>query len=64
MAYHGQSLAWHEANFEKHHKAGWVPANVSCLHKVPKPMLPPFGKEKYRGFYLRPDMTLQGLKMP
>src|SRR5690606_24364236 len=25
MAYHRQPLSWHEANFEKHHKAGWVP---------------------------------------
>lgn len=63
MAYHGQPLAWHEANFEKHHKAGWVPANVSCVHIGSKTYVSAlWEKKKTGGFYLRPDMTLQGFK--
>ena len=31
FAYHGKTLAWHKSNFEKNYKAGWVPANVSCV---------------------------------
>jgi len=63
MAYHGQPLSWHEANFEKHHKAGWVPANVSCVHIGSKTYVSAlWEKKKTGGFYLRPDMTLQGFK--
>ncbi|MDN3725099.1 peptidoglycan DD-metalloendopeptidase family protein [Aequorivita sp. SDUM287046] len=63
MAYHGQSLTWHEANFEKHHKAGWVPANVSCVSIGSKTYVTALWEKKNTGgFYLRPDMTLQSFK--
>ncbi|MDC8001628.1 peptidoglycan DD-metalloendopeptidase family protein [Aequorivita todarodis] len=63
MAYHGRSLSWHEANFEKHHKAGWVPANVSCVHKGSKTYVAAlWEKKKTGGFYLRPAMDLQAFK--
>lgn len=63
MAYHGRSLSWHEANFEKHHKAGWVPVNVSCVYKSSKTFVAAlWEKKKTGGFYLRPAMDLQAFK--
>ncbi|CAM3458705.1 peptidoglycan DD-metalloendopeptidase family protein [Aequorivita lipolytica] len=63
MAYHGQTLAWHEANFEKHHKAGWVPTNVSCVNVGSKTYVAALWEKKNTGgFYLRPDMDLQAFK--
>jgi hypothetical protein len=63
MAYHGQPLSWHEANFEKHHKAGWVPANVSCVHVGSKTYVTALWEKKNTGgFYLRPEMDLQAFK--
>ncbi len=63
MAYHGRPLAWHEANFEKHHKAGWVPTNVSCTNVGSKTYVAAlWEKKKTGGFYLRPDMDLQAFK--
>ncbi len=63
MAYHGQTLAWHEANFEKNHKAGWIPTNVSCVCVGTKTYVTALWEKKDTGgFYLRPDMDLQGFK--
>jgi len=63
MAYHGQPLAWHEANFEKHHKAGWVPVNVSCVFVGSKTYVAALWEKKSTGgFYLRPEMDLQAFK--
>ena len=63
MAYHGQSLSWHEANFEKNLKAGWVPTNVSCVNMGSKTYVTALWEKKNTGgFYLRPDMDLQAFK--
>ncbi|MBZ0098744.1 MAG: hypothetical protein K8F30_06650, partial [Taibaiella sp.] len=60
MAYHGRTLAWHESNFQKHWKAGWVPTNVSCVHTGGQTYVTALWEKKNTGgFYLRPDMTLQ-----
>src|SRR5690606_23290886 len=60
IAYHGQPLSWHEANFEKHHKAGWVPTNVSCVNVGSKSYVTALWEKKNTGgFYLRPEMDLQ-----
>ena len=63
LAYHGRSLSWHENNFQKHWKAGWVPRNVSCTHINGKTYVTAlWEKIKTGGFYLRPVMTLQQYK--
>jgi murein DD-endopeptidase MepM/ murein hydrolase activator NlpD len=63
FAYHGRPLAWHEANFEKNWKAGWVPANVSVVSVAGKIYVTALWEKKNTGgFYLRPVMTLQEFK--
>lgn len=63
MAYHGQPLSWHEANFERHHKAGWVPTNVSCVNVGSKTYVTALWEKKNTGgFYLRPEMDMQAFK--
>lgn len=63
MAYHGQTLAWHEERFENNHKAGWVPTNVSCVHIGSKTYVTAlWEKKKTGGFFLRPNMDLPGFK--
>lgn len=63
MAYHGQTLAWHETNFEKNHKAGWVPVNVSCVNTGGKTYVTAlWQKINTGGFYLRPEMDLKEFK--
>lgn len=63
FAYHGQSHAWHEANFEKHWKAGWVPTNVSCVSSGGQIFVTALWEKKNTGgFYLKPGMTLQGFQ--
>ncbi|MEP6951150.1 MAG: peptidoglycan DD-metalloendopeptidase family protein, partial [Ginsengibacter sp.] len=60
FAYHGQTLAWHESNFEKNYKAGWVPTNVSCVYAGSQIYVTALWEKKNTGgFYLRPEMTLQ-----
>lgn len=60
FAYHGRTLAWHENNFEKHWKAGWVPANVSCVYSGGNTYVTALWEKKNTGgFYLRPSMSLQ-----
>ena len=60
MAYHGQTLAWHETNFEKHFKAGWIPVNVSCTHVGSKTYVAALWEKKNTGgFYLRTDIDLK-----
>lgn len=60
MAYHGRPLAWHESNFQKHWKAGWVPTNVSCVYTGGQTYVTALWEKKNTGgFYLRPEMTLQ-----
>lgn len=63
LAYHGQPLSWHEANFEKHWKAGWVPVNISCVFTVKTTYVTALWEKKNTGgFYAIPTMTLQGFK--
>ncbi|HSC53502.1 MAG TPA: peptidoglycan DD-metalloendopeptidase family protein [Phnomibacter sp.] len=60
FAYHGQPLDWHEANFAKNAKAGWVPANVSCVSVGGKIYVSALWEKKNTGgFYLRPVMSLK-----
>lgn len=60
FAYHGWSLAAHEAKFEEYFKAGWVPANVSCVDVGGKIYVTALWEKKNTGgFYLRPVMSLQ-----
>ena len=61
FAYHGQTLAWHESNFAKNSKAGWVPANVSCVYAGGTTYVTALWEKKNTGgFYLKPAMSLQG----
>jgi hypothetical protein len=63
FAYHGRSLSWHEGNFKKYVKAGWVPVNVSCVGIGTKVYVTAlWEKKKTGGFYLRPVMSLQQFK--
>ncbi|MBE0662608.1 MAG: peptidoglycan DD-metalloendopeptidase family protein [Bacteroidales bacterium] len=63
FAYHGATLAWHEANFEKHWKAGWVPTNISCVYASKNTYVTALWEKKNTGgFYATPNMTLQGFK--
>lgn len=60
FAYHGKTLSWHENNFKKYSKDGWVPVNVSCLHKGNKTFVSALWEKKNTGgFYLRPEMKLE-----
>jgi len=60
FAYHGKTLSWHESNFEKHWKAGWVPANVSCVYSGGTTYVTALWEKKNTGgFYLKPAMSLQ-----
>ncbi len=60
FAYHGKSLAWHESNFAKYMRAGWVPTNVSCVDVNGKIYVTAlWEKKKTGGFYLKPVLTLQ-----
>lgn len=63
FAYHGRSLSWHESNFKKYTKDGWVPKNVSCVSVGGKIYVTALWEKKNTGgFYLRPVMTLQQFK--
>lgn len=63
FAYHGRSLEWHEANFKKHHEAGYVPVNASCVILSGKTYVTALWEKKSTGgFYLRPAMSLSSFK--
>ncbi len=63
FAYHGQPLAWHESNFEKNWKAGWVPVNISCVTSAGKIFVSALWEKKNTGgFYAKPAMSLQGFQ--
>ena len=60
FAYHGKPLAWHEANFEKNWKAGWVPVNISCVTSGGQIFVSALWEKKNTGgFYAKPGMSLQ-----
>lgn len=63
MAYHGQTLAWHESNFKKNSDAGWVPVNISCVTTGGQTYVTALWEKKnVGGFYARPVMSLQEYK--
>jgi hypothetical protein len=63
MAYHGQTLAYHNGNFKKNMDAGWVPVNVSTLAAGNATYVTALWEKKNTGgFYHHPAMTLQEYK--
>jgi hypothetical protein len=63
LAYHGQTLAWHEANFGPNSGKGYVPVNVSVLAVGGENYVTAIWEKKNTGgFYARPAMTLQQYK--
>jgi murein DD-endopeptidase MepM/ murein hydrolase activator NlpD len=63
FAYHGKSLAWHEAKFKEVSKKGWAPVNVSCVVSGGQIFVTALWEKKNTGgFYLRPVMTLPEYK--
>lgn len=63
LAYHGQTLAWHEANFKANADKGLVPVNVSVLSSGGQTYVTALWEKKNTGgFYARPAMTLQQYK--
>ncbi len=60
MAYHGRTLAWHEANFKANSDAGYVPVNISCVNIGGQTYVTAMWEKKnVGGYYARPVMTLQ-----
>ncbi len=63
LAYHGATLASHEANFKPNIAKGLVPVNVSCVTVGGNIYVTAIWEKKNTGgFYLRPAMTLQQYK--
>lgn len=63
LAYHGKTLAWHEANFKSNSDKGFVPVNVSVLSVGSETYVTAIWEKKNTGgFYARPAMTLQQYK--
>ncbi|MEQ1675968.1 MAG: peptidoglycan DD-metalloendopeptidase family protein [Chitinophagaceae bacterium] len=63
LAYHGQTLAYHEANFKANSDKGWVPVNVAVLSVGNETYVTAIWEKKNTGgFYARPAMTLQQYK--
>jgi hypothetical protein len=63
LAYHGKTLAWHEANFGTNSNNGFVPTNVSLLAVGNETYVTAMWEKKNTGgFYARPAMTLQQYK--
>jgi hypothetical protein len=60
LAYHGKTLAWHEANFKANSDKGFVPVNVAVLSVGSENYVTAIWEKKNTGgFYARPAMTLQ-----
>jgi hypothetical protein len=63
IAYHGKTLAWHEANFKANSDKGFVPVNVAVLSVGGETYITAIWEKKNTGgFYARPAMTLQQYK--
>ncbi len=60
VAYHGKTLAWHEANFKSNSDKGYVPVNVAVLSIGNENYVTAIWEKKNTGgFYARPAMTLK-----